>query len=65
VRLIAVVDTSGSISADELAAFAAELDALKAQVRADVLVVGDKIAAVGLGLDAPASTERIDASGTK
>lgn len=38
VRLIAVLDTSGSISADELAAFAAELDALKAQVRADVLV---------------------------
>jgi dihydropyrimidinase len=35
-----------------------------AETQADVLVVGDKIAAVGKDLQAPADAERIDASGT-
>jgi predicted metal-dependent peptidase len=37
-RIVAVLDTSGSITRQELAEFAAELDALKAQVRAEVTV---------------------------
>lgn len=37
-RLVAVLDTSGSITHEELAEFAAELDALKGQVRAEVIV---------------------------
>ena len=37
-RIVAVLDTSGSITPPELAEFAAELDALKAQVRAEVTV---------------------------
>lgn len=37
-RLVAVLDTSGSITARELAEFAGEIDALKSQVRAEVTV---------------------------
>lgn len=37
-RLVAALDTSGSITAAELNEFASELDALKAQVRAEVTV---------------------------
>lgn len=37
-RIVAVLDTSGSITRQELDEFAAELDALKAQVRAEVTV---------------------------
>ena len=37
-RLVAVLDTSGSITHEELMEFAAELDALKGQVRAEVVV---------------------------
>ncbi len=38
VRLVAVLDTSGSITEQELAEFASELDALKAQVNAHLTV---------------------------
>ncbi len=38
IRLVAVLDTSGSITERELAEFAAELDALKAQVNAQLTV---------------------------
>lgn len=37
-RVVAVLDTSGSITAAELDEFASELDALKAQVRAELIV---------------------------
>jgi len=37
-RIVAVLDTSGSITADELNEFTGELDALKAQVRAELTV---------------------------
>lgn len=37
-RIVAVVDTSGSITADELNEFTGELDALKAQVQAELTV---------------------------
>lgn len=37
-RIVAVLDTSGSITAHELNEFAAELDALKAQVRAELII---------------------------
>ena len=40
VDLLVALDTSGSIAADELAQFAAELDALKGQVRARVTLQG-------------------------
>lgn len=48
-RLVAVLDTSGSITAEELAEFAAELDALKGQVRAEVMVhaCDERLAAEG------------------
>jgi predicted metal-dependent peptidase len=37
-RIVAVLDTSGSITANELNEFAQELDALKAQVRAELTI---------------------------
>jgi predicted metal-dependent peptidase len=46
VRVVVVMDTSGSISEDELREFLSEVDALKAQVRADVTLhaCDDKLA---------------------
>jgi predicted metal-dependent peptidase len=49
VRVVVVLDTSGSINDEELREFLAEVDALKAQVRADVTLHGcdDKLAEGG------------------
>jgi len=49
VNVIVVLDTSGSVTHDELQEFLSEIDALKAQVRADVTLhaCDDKLAASG------------------
>lgn len=49
VRVAVVLDTSGSIAEDELREFLSEIDALKAQVRADVVLhaCDDKLAEAG------------------
>jgi hypothetical protein len=49
VNVIVVLDTSGSVTRDELQEFLSEIDALKAQVRADVILhaCDDKLAEAG------------------
>jgi predicted metal-dependent peptidase len=49
VKVVLVLDTSGSVSRDELQEFLSEVDALKAQVRADVVLhaCDDRLAEAG------------------